>query len=204
MKKYENVELQIEYIEIDKLLPYENNARQHGEEDVAAIKKSIGDYGMCDPIGIWSDKNIIVEGHGRLLALKELGYTKAPCIRLDHMTDEERREYAIAHNKTAELSKWDFTRLEQEFGKLPAFDPAAYKFDESLLNTEYADIDLPREERGAAQNVPSIKFGSKTIYLTEEEAETFEAFYNNYVKENGTAYGLVTELLENGASRYAN
>ena len=76
-------ELRIEYIDIDKITPYENNARKHQKTDVDAIKKSIESFGMNDPIGVWSDKNIIVEGHGRLIALKELGYKKVPCIRLD-------------------------------------------------------------------------------------------------------------------------
>ena len=62
-------ELKIEYIDINKITPYENNARKHQKADVEAIKKSIEAFGMNDPIGVWSDKNIIVEGHGRLLLL---------------------------------------------------------------------------------------------------------------------------------------
>lgn len=111
-------ELTIEYIDCDKLTPYEKNAREHTDEDVATIEASIENYGMCDPIGIWGENNIIVEGHGRLLALKKLGKTKAPCIRLDHLTDEQRREYALAHNKTAEMSKWNWDALEAELAEL--------------------------------------------------------------------------------------
>lgn len=107
-------ELKIEYIKIDKITPYENNARKHQKDDINAIKKSIETFGMNDPIGIWSEKNIIVEGHGRLFALKELGYEKVPCIRLDQLTDEERKAYALAHNKTAELSEWDLDKLAEE------------------------------------------------------------------------------------------
>lgn len=119
MKK---AKLKIEYIELGKLTPYENNARKHEEEDLATIQSSIDKFGMCDPIGIWSDHNIIVEGHGRLLALEKLGYTEAPCIRLDHLTDEERKQYALAHNKTAEMSKWDFTKLDKELEELRSLD----------------------------------------------------------------------------------
>lgn len=123
-----NAKLQIEYISLDKLTPYEGNARQHDEEDLATIEASINRYGMCDPIGIWSSKNIIVEGHGRLLALQKLGYTEAPCIRLDHLSEQERREYALAHNKTAEMSRWDFTKLEEELANLPDVDMSAFGF----------------------------------------------------------------------------
>lgn len=123
-----NAKLQIEYIPLNKLTPYEGNARQHDEEDLQTIEASIDRYGMCDPIGIWSDKNIIVEGHGRLLALQRLGYTEAPCIRLDHLSEQERREYALAHNKTAEMSRWDFTKLEEELANLPDVDMSAFGF----------------------------------------------------------------------------
>lgn len=106
--------LEIFYLKVDELTPYSKNTRKHAEKDVRNIKKSIADYGMNDPIGIWSDKNIIVEGHGRFEACKQLGMTEVPCIRLDHLTDKQRREYAIAHNATAELSEWDFDILAEE------------------------------------------------------------------------------------------
>ena len=99
--------------------------------DLKAIEESIDAFGMCDPIGIWSDKNVIVEGHGRLLALKDLGYTEAPCIRLDHLTDEQRRAYALAHNKTAELSAWDDEALPDELKKLQGIiDMNRFGFDD--------------------------------------------------------------------------
>jgi hypothetical protein len=121
-------ELKIEYLKLDDLTPYEHNARKHQAADIEAIEKSIEEFGMCDPIGIWGKKNIIVEGHGRLLALRELGYTEVPCIRLDHLTDEQRRGYALAHNKTAELSEWDFDRLEDELKGI-TMDMSQFGFD---------------------------------------------------------------------------
>lgn len=112
------MQLKIEYIPLENLTPYEKNARLHTAVDLATIENSIREFGMCDPIGIWSEKNVIVEGHGRMLALKALGHTEAPCIRLDHLTDEQRRAYALAHNKTAEMSKWDFEMLDSEIAEL--------------------------------------------------------------------------------------
>ena len=99
--------LKIEYIPVGELKPYKKNARKHDEEDVNAIAKSIKEFGFDDPIGIWGDDNTIVEGHGRLLAAKKLGMETVPVIRLDHLTDEQRRAYALAHNRTAEMSVWD-------------------------------------------------------------------------------------------------
>lgn len=110
--------LRIENLPIEALTPYERNTRAHGEDDLQQIALSIQRYGFNDPIGVWSDRNIVVEGHGRLLAAKSLGMTTVPCIRLDHLTDEQRREYGIMHNKTAELSDWDFENLEAELAEL--------------------------------------------------------------------------------------
>lgn len=99
--------LRIEYLSINELKPYEKNTRKHQKKDVDNIARSIKKYGMNDAIGIWGKDNVIVEGHGRVMACKQLGINVIPCVRLDHMTDKQRREYAIAHNATAELSVWD-------------------------------------------------------------------------------------------------
>ena len=111
-------DLKIVYLAPDELTPYEKNARQHSPTDIEQIKTSILKVGFDDPIGIWGEQNIVVEGHGRLIAAKELHLDKVPCIRLDHMTDAQRREYAIRHNRTQELSSWDFDKLEQEIAAL--------------------------------------------------------------------------------------
>lgn len=118
--------LQIEYVGIDSIQPYENNARSHGKEDVKAIVKSIEEFGFNDPIGVWN--NQIVEGHGRLLAAKELGMKEVPIIRLDELTDEQRKAYALAHNKTAELSGWDFDVLASELQEITDIDMTEFGF----------------------------------------------------------------------------
>lgn len=112
------MDLKIIYLSPDELTPYEGNARKHAPEDIDQIKASIEADGFLDPIGIWGDQNIIVEGHGRQIAAKELGLESVPCIRLDHLTDTQRRDYAIRHNRTAELSGWDFGKLEEEIARL--------------------------------------------------------------------------------------
>lgn len=119
--------LKIEYLPVEDLVPYQNNARKHTNTDVSAIAKSIEMFGFDDPIGIWKD-NIIIEGHGRLMAAKQLGMETVPVIRLDHLTEEERRSYALVHNKTAEMSAWDFEKLELELSELPSIDMADFGF----------------------------------------------------------------------------
>lgn len=132
--------IKIEYLPINSLKPYERNARKHNTYDVGEIAKSIDKYGFNDPIGIWGDDNIIVEGHGRLKAAKKLKMKEVPCIRLDHLTDEERREYAIVHNKTAELSEFDEELLSLELEELDLSD---FDFDFG----EVAEFELPEPEQ---------------------------------------------------------
>ena len=100
-------ELKIEYLPIDALKPYKRNARKHGKIDVDNIALSIKRYGMNDPIGIWSDERYIVEGEGRWRGCKLLKMERVPCIRLDHLTDKQRREYAIAHNVKNTMAYYD-------------------------------------------------------------------------------------------------
>ena len=128
-------ELKIEYLSPNELTPYENNTRKHAPEDIESIKKSILDVGFLDPIGIWGEQNIIVEGHGRQIAAKELMLDKVPVIRLDRLTDAQRREYAIRHNRSAELSAWDFETLEEELAQLQIDG-----IDMGDLNFTFADI----------------------------------------------------------------
>ncbi|MCR5475497.1 MAG: site-specific DNA-methyltransferase [Lachnospiraceae bacterium] len=139
------MDLKIEYLPIKELKPYEKNARKHADADVSTIMKSIQEFGFKDPIGIWSDKNIIVEGHGRLLAAKRLGLKKVPVIRLDDLTDEQRRAYALAHNKTAEMSEWDSDLLDEELDGILDIDMSDFGFDlsEDEEEKEVVEVDTP-------------------------------------------------------------
>jgi hypothetical protein len=107
--------LNIINLDINTLTPYKNNAKKHPKKQVEQITNSIKEFGMIDPIGIWGKDNIIVEGHGRYLACKKLGIAEVPCIRLDHLNDEQRKAYTLAHNKVAESDfDWDMIELELE------------------------------------------------------------------------------------------
>ena len=142
------MELKIEYMALDKLKPYEKNARKHQEADLSTIKASISEFGMSDPIGVWGKDNTIVEGHGRYLACKELGIEQVPVIHLDHLTDEQRRAYALAHNKTAEMSEWDFDLLGDELADILDIDMSDFGFDlseDEEEETEVIEDEVPQE-----------------------------------------------------------
>lgn len=128
--------LEIVYLSPHDLKPYEGNTRKHAPEDIDQIKASIEADGFNDPIGIWGDQNLIVEGHGRQIAAIEMGLETVPCIRLDHLTETQRRDYAIRHNRTTELSGWDFEKLAEEVSalELEGVDLSGLNFDLDVLS----------------------------------------------------------------------
>lgn len=145
------MKLEIVYLDPHELTPYENNTRKHTPEDIEQIKESIIADGFNDPLGIWGEKNLIVEGHGRQIAALEMGLDKVPCIRLDHMTETQRRDYAIRHNRTAELSGWDFAKLEEEIAALEieGVDLSGLKFElDGLTGGAVTTIDNTSKEYG--------------------------------------------------------
>lgn len=138
--------LKIEYVDIESIKPYKNNAKLHPQEQIEQIKKSIEQFGMDDPIGIWHDE--IVEGHGRLIACKELGYTEVPIIRLDHLTDEERKAYTLAHNKLTMNSDFDLDILNEELASFDTIDMSDFGFN--------IDLDLDEEQEIIEDEVPEV------------------------------------------------
>ena len=142
------MDLEIVYLSPDELTPYEANTRRHNPEDIDQIKESILADGFNDPIAVWGEKNIIVEGHGRQIAAKELGLERVPCIRLDHLTDTQRREYAIRHNRTAELSAWDFGKLEEEIAALEieGVDLSGLEFEFDSVQDDFTDAKTEFEQ----------------------------------------------------------
>ena len=127
--------MKIEKISIDKIQMYENNAKIHPEWQVEQIKNSIIEFGFNDPIAI-DENNVIIEGHGRYLALKELDYTEVEIIRLDHLTESKKNAYILAHNKLTLNTTFDTDILKCELNKLRTED-----FDLRLTGFENYEIE---------------------------------------------------------------
>lgn len=153
--------LEIVYLPPQSLKPYERNTRKHEPADIEQIKQSIMLDGFNDPIGIWGGENLIVEGHGRQIAAMQLGLETVPCIRLDHMTDEQRRDYAIRHNRTAELSSWDEINLEFEKQELEikGFDMQGLRFDELFQEEKKKPEELVEDTAPSVPDEPKSKRG---------------------------------------------
>ena len=145
------MQLKIEYVPLTDLKPYEKNAKLHPDEQIEQIKRSIEQFGFNDPIAIWKNDEII-EGHGRLIAAKELGIESVPVIRLDELTDEQRRAYALAHNKLTMNSGFDIAMLDIELDDIKTFDMSDFGFEELDMND--ADLDALFEDAGGATKDP--------------------------------------------------
>jgi len=152
--------LQIETRPIERLIPYVRNARTHSEDQIAQIAASIAEFGFVNPILIGAD-DVIVAGHGRVLAAKLLGLAEVPVIVLEHLSDAQRRALVIADNKIAENAGWDEAMLRAELSALreDEFDLDVLGFSNAELVLILDSIDgsssLGGEDAGGSGNPPA-------------------------------------------------
>lgn len=130
--------LKIVYKKIDDLTPYENNPRLN-DNAVDAVAKSIEEFGFKVPIVIDKD-GVIVAGHTRLKAAKQLQIDEVPCIIADDLSDEELKAFRLADNKVSELAEWDFEKLEAELTDID-FDMSDFGFDFNTIDEESDKFD---------------------------------------------------------------
>lgn len=126
--------MEIQYISIDEIVEYKNNVKIHTQEQIEQIMTSIERYGNNDPIAI-DENNVIIEGHGRYLALKELGEIEIPVIQLKHLTEEQKREYILVHNKLTMNTGFDIEKLKAELEMID-FDMTLFNFQELNFNED--------------------------------------------------------------------
>ena len=155
--------MKIEQKLISELIPYANNARTHNAEQITQIASSIKEFGFNNPILIDKDNGIIA-GHGRLEAAKKLGLTEAPTIRLEHLTDSQRKAYILADNRIAINSGWDTELLSLELKDLDAdFDLEMLGFDPkelaALLNPEQIEGLTDEDAVPELPDEPTTKLG---------------------------------------------
>ena len=164
---------------VSALRAYAGNAKEHPREQVEQIAESIKEFGFNDPIAVWGPENTIVEGHGRVQAAELLGMTEVPVIRLDHLTDEQRRAYTLVHNQLTLNSEWDDAALRAELDAIDGIDMAAFDFS-------FADSEAEEGERFSVDDIE--------VYRSyERENDTREWFTSNFtfpagMKDEITAY----------------
>jgi len=130
--------MKIKQVKIRDLKPYQNNARTHSPKQVEEIARSIKVFGFTNPVLI-DQKNMIIAGHGRVMGAKELGMEEVPTIRIEHLSESEKRAYILADNKLAEKAGWDKDILAIELQELLVIEE---DFDVTLTGFETPEIDL--------------------------------------------------------------
>ena len=145
----------IEIWAVDRLRPYQRNARTHSPEQVAQIAASIVEFGFVNPVLVDTDSGIIA-GHGRLLAARKLGLAEVPVVVLDHLNETQRRAYVLADNRLAELAGWDKVVLAEEVRALQVdgFDLDLAGFSGDELDALLAVPEEPETAPEAAEEVP--------------------------------------------------
>ena len=132
---------EFELIDIDRLVPYANNARTHSPEQIAKLRSSIREFGFINPVIVDRELNIIA-GHGRVAAARAENIDKVPCVYADHLTEAQKKAYILADNRMALDAGWDEELLRVELESLQAED-----FDLSLTGFDEKEIaDFFREE----------------------------------------------------------
>lgn len=144
-------------VAIEDITPYQNNAKRHPKKQIDRIIKSIEEFGYNDPIAI-DENNIIIEGHGRFEAVKQLGYTQVPCIQLKHLTEEQKKAYILVHNK-----------LNMETG-----------FDDEILGKELDSIlDIKMDDFGFNLNI-----SFENLFKENERQRTNDTYNLDIVDED--------------------
>lgn len=143
--------LQIEEIDIDCLVPYENNAKEHTRAQIDAVEASIKEFGFRAPVIVWRNADGMLEvvaGHARITAAKNLGIRKVPCVSCDDLSDAQRRAYTLVDNQTTMMTGWDSDMLAYELDVLSdEFDMTSLGFTDEMVGmadeVEAEDDEMP-------------------------------------------------------------
>lgn len=168
--------LEIKYVPIDTIKEYENNVKLHPDEQIQQIVDSITKFGFNDPIAI-DENGVIVEGHGRLKAAKLLNMETIPIITLEHMNDDDKKAYILAHNKLTMNTSFDFDKLKKELESLSEdydLKLTGFSTDEiDAITEDTSDIDLDDffEDNDGSTNLRK----KKKTYICPHCGESFEA-----------------------------
>ena len=132
---------EFQLVDINKLVPYANNARTHNKEQILKLRSSLREFGFVNPVIIDKAYNVLA-GHGRIEAAKEEGITEVPCVYADHLTEAQKKAYILADNRMALDAGWDEELLSVEMQELQelGFDLSMTGFDEKEL-TDLLGVD---------------------------------------------------------------
>ena len=154
---------QIEYVNVDDLKAYERNARTHSDEQVKQVAESIKEFGFTNPVLI-DEYNELIAGHGRTAGAKLLGMKEVPAIRLNGLTDAQKKALRIADNQLALNAGWDEELLRIELGELQELD-----FNLDVMGFSDEELDLLLDGTGSIDDTRST---GKTLRKSRNRQKT--------------------------------
>ena len=178
---------------VSELIPYINNSRTHSEEQITQIASSIKEFGFTNPILIDQD-NSIIAGHGRLQAVKKLGYEEVDCILISGLTKTQIKALIIADNQLALNASWDIDKLSLELDSLKDDD---FNLDILGFNNDFLkDI---QEEIIPLSDLPEIKDGDKEPFqqMTFIIHDSQMKFINLALEKVKNSFNLKNEFNQN-------
>lgn len=187
-----------EVLPIDEVVPYFRNPRVISEEAVEAVRKSIDEFRYQQPIAVDTD-HVVIVGHTRLQALRQLGYTEIP-VYVSDLPEQKAKEYRLADNRISEMSSWEHQSLvmelrEWEKGLLDFYFP---EVDLEIQRIEDAGVTQDEIDR-AAREVAKVE-PRPDLHLTKVECP---ACYGIFEVKTATLPGLthddMVELTSGGA-----
>jgi DNA modification methylase len=154
----------IEHVSPQSLRPYPGNARKHNRRQKRALEASIRRFGFMQAVLVSKD-NEIIAGHGRVEAAKSLGLTEIPIIRIEHLSETDRRAYVIADNKIAEMARWDKEILAIELQNLieVGFDPEIVGFDAPEIDLLFEGLSEARCDSAAEDISPRPTYDGPSV-----------------------------------------
>ena len=159
-----------EYVNTAELIPYARNARTHSEKQIKQVAKSIHEFGFISPVIIDKDNGVIA-GHCRILAAEECKMEQVPCIRVEHLSDIQKKAYILADNKLALNAGWSEEFLKEELDELKTFN-----FDLDTIGFEdfkFDEFNPHIKDKNDAESSPSFK-----VIITLEDEDKQQLLFN--------------------------
>jgi ParB family transcriptional regulator, chromosome partitioning protein len=185
-------------VDVDKIIPYENNSRTHTQEQIEQIANSIMEFGFTNPVLI-DEKNTILAGHGRLKAAKYLSIDKIPTVQILGLNEKQKKAYVIADNKIALNASWDDNLLKAEIEALEnmSYDLNILGWD--VLPDFKDEIDYSiLDNADLTQDLVAMTDGVKRAIQIEFESEHYEEaseLVNFWRSQGAYVGGLIMDFL---------
>lgn len=156
---------------IDSVVPHEGSHKTD-EASVEALKQSIKDFGITQPISV-DKNNVIVTGNGVYKAAKALGFDTVPCIRVDYLTDEQIQQYRIADDKTSEFATWNEKKLRKELSYLGDPNSIQFAFDESIVSMLGLNAKPKNQKLATAPSKEETNHTTKKVVTEAQKDQKF-------------------------------